>query len=131
MLVQCPSVVAAFSAMSDDDIVRVAVTGASVEGTEEPLADIDPRSFPSSIEYRKALIAQRAQAQERPRLAIEQKARSLGLQAHSAESLNVVSIEGPVHRVLDFLREVDFQTVVLERPLNLSPLPRPQKLAAR
>lgn len=131
MLFQCPSVAEALSAMSEDAVVRVAVTGASIVGDARSAADVNPRDYSSPLEYRKALIAMRAKAQERPRLMVEQKARSLGLQAHSAESLNVVTVEGAVRRVLDLLQEIDLQSAVLECPMKLSPLPKPSRLATR
>lgn len=64
-------------------------------------------------------------------MTVEQAARRMGLTVHAAKTLDTVTVEGPSSKVLELLREIDVQTVILDKSMNLPALPKPKKLAAR
>ena len=127
MLAQCSdSVISALSELPRDSFVRVVVRGATRPASSEHSSTIDPKQFPSGAEYRAALIQRQKQSTRGVKEVVAEKARSLGLSASPATVLNAVTVEGRPSQVLELLDQVDVETAVMERPLNLSPLPKPR-----
>lgn len=127
MLAQCSdAVVSALYELPRNSSVRVVVRGATRSAPSASSSTIDPKQFGSVAEYRAALIQQQKHNTQGIKEGVAEKARSLGLSASPASALNAVTVEGRPDQVLELLDQVDVETAVVERPLNLSPLPKPR-----
>ena len=127
MLEQCsPSVLSTLSDLPRDSFVRVVVKGVAADHDVELSGSVSPKDYASATEYRAALIRQHKQRTQGTKSALAEKAEQMGLVASPASSLNAVTVEGSPQKVLELLKQVDIEAAVVERALDLAPLPRPR-----
>ena len=103
---------------SPHEVVRVVVRPSGLtNGDTDSAGAIDPKKFPSSVEYRSALIARQKQRTQPHKDEVVANARALGLDASAAGTLNVVLIEGEAGRVLHLLEQGGFESASLDSSL--------------
>lgn len=100
-------------------VVRVVVRPNSVPSTGSGADElIDPKQFASPVEYRSALIARQKQRSQPGKDEVVAKAHALGLTASAAGAINAVLVEGKAGQVLHLLRQVGFESAVLDTPFS-------------
>ncbi len=108
-----------------------ALTTIVVRPVEGPaLPPLDAKSFPSHVEYRKALI-ERTQRKNKLGIDIVAKiAQDNGLEPVAMTTLNCLSITGKVSDIISFLDQAPLATAMLNAPIETS-LPKPKSNGPR